>query len=234
MVLPGFKTFNDFAEITDEQYSPCDVALIFYSPKIGDNPSTRAARFVRNLQAGNLLILEMPLFRSTSVWYARLGFDHVHRGGRFSAIDVPQNRFAALNIELKEWRNEGDAIIVASQLPGDYSLDGVDIEEWTIDVAKWLRTRYSQNVVVRPHPEATTSTLFEECERAEIQVSNRSLEQDLARAWRWVTYTSGSSIDAVVGSAKCNPFQAQFLLGSVVPFGEQPGKALHAGSHGVA
>lgn len=198
-MLPGFRVFGDSAEVTDDQYSPCDVALIFYSPKAGEAPSTRASRFIRNLHAENLLILEMPLFRETPVWYARLGFDHVHRGGRFSATNVPTNRFAELNIAPKDWKSHGDVIVVASQLPGDYSLDGVDIDEWALDVAQWLSTRYSHPVVVRPHPVSTSEALIEACGRASIQISQLSLEKDIERAWRWVTYTSGSSIDAVLG-----------------------------------
>ena len=197
-ILRGFLVCGDDASISDSSYLDCDVAVVMYSPRLGKFSSTRACRRIRNLHPKNLLILEMPIFRDTKEWYCRLGFDHVHGGGRFSAGAVDDKRFESLGLTVKPWKTSGEAIIVASQINDDYSLDGIDIDEWTKDVANFLVRRNKLDIAIRPHPLARYEVASRGDLASEVQISDYTLEEDLKRAWRWVSFTSGSSIDAVL------------------------------------
>jgi hypothetical protein len=131
----GFSVSGDRVEISSATYVPCDVAVIMWSPRVGWPDRARAARAVRNLHGGNLLIIETPLLRNVAEWHYRVGFDHVHRAGKFFAPKMPNDRAAAMNLVLAPWKSSEGAIVIAGQLPGDYSLDGTDISEWVVDVA---------------------------------------------------------------------------------------------------
>lgn len=197
-IAPGFAISGDTVRICEGRYEPCDVAVIFWSPKNGHQPRMRAARSIRNLHPRNLLIIEMPLLRMTEAFCYRLGFDHVHRAGRFAPSDSSVARIHELGVELKPWRSGVGPIVVAGQLHGDYSLDGVDAFEWSADVAEYLARKKERPIILRPHPLDKDERWDNLAERTGAEVSRRPLIEDLARAGVWVSYTSGSAIDAVV------------------------------------
>lgn len=198
LMLPGFLASGDIARVSNQRYEKCDVAVIMYSPRSGAAPSTRASRFIRNLHPKNLLIIEMPLFRDTQDWYYRFGFDHVHDGGRFISFAAGRERIKQLGLEVRPWKTDGNAIVIASQLQGDYSLDGIDIDEWAADVANFVSCHYDRDIVIRRHPLSYNGRCATYDVPNSVEISDAPLKRDLARAWRWVTFTSGSSIDAVL------------------------------------
>lgn len=198
ILIPGFLINGDDASISYKDYEACDVALILYSPRSGPSSSTRSSRFVRNNHGPNLLIFEMPIFRETQTWYSRFGFDHVHRAGRFAPTECPMDRFEKLKLPLLPWREGGDSVVIAGQVNGDYSVDGIDVFEWACDVAMHLKRTTPWNIVVRPHPADTENNWNEFGRMQGIRISRESLQYDLDRAKCWVSYTSGSSIDAIM------------------------------------
>jgi hypothetical protein len=198
-LAPGLSVCGDDVEISLAKYVDCDVAVLLWSPRNGLEERARAARAVRNLHPKNLLILETPLIRSVKQWHFRVGFDHVHRGGRFVSGDLPDDRATAMGLILAPWKT-GDAgpIVVAGQLPGDFSLDGLDINEWAIDVAGHVQRASRRLVVIRPHPFDVSNDLILAGAALGIEISRQPLHHDLARAGTWIAYTSGSAIDAVM------------------------------------
>jgi len=140
----------------------------------------------------------MPLFRNTEEWYYRFGFDHVHGGGRFVDFATGRERLNELGLEVKPWKPDGNAIVIASQLRGDYSLDGVDIDEWASDVANFVNRKYDKDIVIRRHPLSYNDRPANYDVGDNVEISDAPLNEDLARAWRWISFTSGSSIDAVL------------------------------------
>ena len=197
VALPGLAVAGDQVAIAFDDYEDCDVAFILYSPRLGGAEVSRFKRRIRHCHGQNLLILEMPLTRGARGGHSRLGFDHVHRGGRFTYGARPDDRFLRLGLRAEPWRSGGDAVIVAGQIDDDYSLDGLDAFEWACDVASHVR-KSEPSVVVRTHPLDTSSRWDEFGAASGIEISRRPLEEDLGRAACWVSYTSGSSIDAVL------------------------------------
>lgn len=194
----GFSVSGDRVEISSATYVPCDVAVIMWSPRVGWPDRARAARAVRNLHGGNLLIIETPLLRNVAEWHYRVGFDHVHRAGKFFAPKMPNDRAAAMNLVLAPWKSSEGAIVIAGQLPGDYSLDGTDISEWVVDVATHIERSSRRKVVIRPHPFDVYTNWQQVKSSLGVEISRESLDADLARAGTWVAYTSGSAVDAAI------------------------------------
>lgn len=195
-LAPGFRAAGDQVEFSLEKYASCDVAVILWSPRNGWPERARAARAVRNLHGPDLLIVETPLFRGLSGVHYRVGFDHVHRGGRFYEGDTA--RAKQLGLAPKPWRGDEGAIVIAGQVPGDFSLDGLDSTEWALDVATYLERHGVGPLVLRPHPFDHYSDWAQISSSLGVEISRRPLTEDLSRAARWVALTSGSAVDAVM------------------------------------
>ncbi|BDL41094.1 hypothetical protein [Methylorubrum sp. GM97] len=196
-LLPGLSACGDNVEVIKGDYEPCDIAVILFSPRQGDCATLRFKRRIRYLHPTNLLICEMPVLRGGEKLYTRFGFDHVHRLGRFSNCMFDRNRFEKIGRKIEPWRKDGRNIVIASQVQGDYSLDGIDIDEWVKCVVEYASANHGRPIVVRPHPldlEFENRHTFEK----NIVISRNSLEYDIHQAAAWVSYTSGSSVDAVL------------------------------------
>lgn len=175
------------------------MAVILWSPRAGPVERARAARKIRHLHSSNLLIFETPILRNFNQWYFRVSFDHVHRAGCFFKHDMPGDRAKAMGLAVKPWKNGDGPVFIAGQLPGDYSLDGADALEWVADVAGWIDRNWRRKIVLRPHPLDVISAQWISLASAlGSDISHRPLSEDLSVAGAWVTYTSGSAVDAVM------------------------------------
>jgi len=198
--LPGLGVNGDQVRLTTGGYEPCDVAVIMWAPRLDGTDRTRAARAIRNLHGPNLLIFENPLFRNVPEWwfYFRVGFDHVHRGGRFAQSDASADRSQLLGLPLSPWRVTAGPVVIAGQLPGDYSLDGWDSQEWVLTIIQYLERTCERPLVLRPHPLDTRTDWRRLVGALPIEVSYEALATDLQRAGLWISLTSGSAVDAVM------------------------------------
>jgi hypothetical protein len=156
-LAPGLAVAGDEIKVSAADYEDCDVAVILWSPRQGAVDRARAARKIRHLHSRNLLIFESPVLRDCPVWHFRAVFDHVHRGGRFLNRGMPSERAKAMKLEARPWKTGEGPVFIAGQLPGDYSLDGVDTLEWAFDAAVHIdRQDPGENgrrrIVLRPHP----------------------------------------------------------------------------------
>lgn len=199
-VAPGLRALGDRVTVSTGLYEPCDVAAILWSPRNDATDCSRVARVIRNLHGRNLLIVETPIIRDLPSWWLhhRVGFDHVHGGGRFVAGDCPSDRAEALGLQPAPWRIGDGPVVIAGQLPNDFSLDGVDVTEWAIDVAGFLERTTARPVVIRPHPADTRTNWRQLVGALNVELSLGPLAADLARASAWVSLTSGSAVDAVL------------------------------------
>lgn len=197
-LAPGLAVSGDDVEISDAKYVDCDVAVIMWSPRNGQPDRARAARAIRNLHGKNLLIVETPIIRSVKAWHFRVGFDHAHRGGRFRSADMPDDRATAMGLKLEPWKTEAGPIVIAGQLPNDFSLDGLDINEWVLDVASHVQRMSRYPVIIRPHPLDLSPDWIFAGSSLGVEVSRETVQHDLARAGTWIAYTSGSAVDAVM------------------------------------
>ncbi len=198
MLKPGLAVLGDEVAVSQATYEPCDVAVVLWSPRADATDRARAARSVRNLHGPNVLIVETPIFRNLATWHFRVGFDHVHRAGRFFPADRPGDRVAKFGLNLQPWRAVEGLIVIAGQLPGDFSLDGLDCREWVVDVATHLERTVDRPIYIRPHPLDRATDWSAVGATLHMMVSRDPLEADLARAGTWIAHTSGSAVDAVL------------------------------------
>ena len=111
----------------------------------------------------------------------------------------------------KEWKTDGDYILLCMQKVGDASLRGKDIFAWTEQTVKEIRQSTGRQIIVRPHPLYRKKTQHAKCKQTVCDYSNVHwqeadvtqkgfvpIQEQLQNAWCTVTYSSGTGIDAVI------------------------------------
>lgn len=138
------------------------------------------------------LIIERGFLQPRRGW-ASLAFDGLNRRGRFAGAADQGQRFAHyFGHQLAPWQaHSSDRVLLIGQVPGDISLDGIDVTEWAADRAARLAALGKQ-VVYRPHPLKSTPC------PAEAEPSRHDLATELATAGQVVTYSSTTGVESVL------------------------------------
>jgi len=206
----------------DNEIKPCDIAVQFGTLKdrTADHHVVKQS-IAKN--AGCVIYIETPLLGrvindKNSYSQYRVGVNGFLNGqGRFYLEEqLSPGRLEVLHQsgdcpKFTGWKDHqhGD-ILLLLQLPGDSSLRGQKMSEWLIDTLDEIRARTDRGIIVRAHPamglkgrqeffSEIGSIFFRNYKR--ITWSNgvdRKLAQDLKDSGVCVSYTSGSSIDAVL------------------------------------
>jgi hypothetical protein len=205
----------------------CDIAVQFGAAK----PRDQEHHVVRqNLAKGatHLIHIETPLLGRRIVQrnqheYYRIGVDGFLNGSaRFHPEDTPldpdrldqmQND---LGVQFIGWKNhQHGSVLILTQLIGDASLRGQNHSEWVSDTIKAIRSITDRPIVVRTHPSMSAKARQEffsgldsliMSNPANLTWSDGSqvpLAHDLDQAGICVTYSSGSTIDAVLAGVPC-------------------------------
>ena len=207
-----------------------DVHVIFGSWK----PRTDQHHLVKNMvvdycKENNkpFICFETPLIGRKKVEqvmkdeYFRVGINgFLADTGNFNNINCPRDRWDKikenLDIELRPWRQDGDRITIALQLPGDASLRGANISKWAYDTARKVKNILSEfgiekRIVIRT-PQLPRQ--FENIEKlqdlgCEIEIGTKeNLNDSFRNCWAAITYSSGYAIDAIINGVPviaCDP-----------------------------
>ena len=147
------------ADVTHSvQYEPCDIAIILGSWKKTKKFSHHKLKndIVDN-HRGKLIVFETPLLNRKITQEHdsyRVGLNHYMRGlSDFKNKNSSPDRFNSMGINIKDWRNKGDHVLVIGQNLYDASLFGIDLELWLINTIKMLLKNTDRDIIVRDHPE---------------------------------------------------------------------------------
>lgn len=199
-----------------ENYSQCDVAVIFGSWK----PREKGSHITRNSvvsQAKRFICIETPLLKRTTNGeheYFRTGLNGFLAKEAWwpeAEYEQSQQRLDQLGITWPGWKNNKDGhVLLALQLPGDASLRGADINDWAYRTVTSLRAMTDKPIVIRNHPLATDRA-FEDHHHLAYRLMLDGIQglrfsdgaqipwdEDLKDAYCTVTYTSGLAIDSVL------------------------------------
>lgn len=122
-------------------------------------------------------------------------------GGDFRDEGVPMDRWDALGVDLKPWREGGDYVLLCAQVPWDAQVDGWDHIRWLEDTAREIRRHTDIPIRFRGHPKAYRKPepygdLSEEFratvgETHQLEVPPiRAFEEDLSAAFAVVCFNS--------------------------------------------
>ncbi len=187
----------------------CDVAVIFGIGK-KDVPISYPRKHVMQGQraSGGVTVVVERGYIKRDRYYA-VGLNGLNGRANFNNLFVPSDRFQNLDVEMKEWRDKGDHIIVAGQVPSDASVQNVDIINWCVTVINILKEITDREIIFRPHPLAPMNKFFS---ILGAKTSIRRLEDDFENSHAVVCYNSNIGVDAVLNGVPVFAFD----IGSMV------------------
>jgi len=166
-----------------KDYKPSGVAVIFGVGKKNIPVSFPRAKVLNGQKAtgGITIVIEKGYIRRDE--YYAVGLDGLNNRAFFNNENSPSDRFKDLGVELKTGKD--GYTLLCGQVPHDASVQNININNWYQKVISTL------DVVFRPHP------LFH-VEPPGVEISQRSLEDDLEGAGQVITYNSNTGVDAAL------------------------------------
>lgn len=207
-----------------EKFKDCNVAIQFGSAKARDSLHHVVKTDIKE-KAENILYIETPLLGRTinnkhDYNYYRIGLNGFLNGDAdFNNDSSPPDRWNELKNtfgykDFTEWKDHtSGAILLLAQLPGDASLRSQSMAEWIQETICKIRQQSDRKIIVRLHPAMSAKgkaaligdmyeAILDNMNNVEFS-NNGTLVQDLNRSGICISYTSGSSIDAVLHGVPC-------------------------------
>jgi hypothetical protein len=205
-VIEGFKqSKEDYFVQNLRFYKECDVAILFgiYSIRFWEETGYRKQIIDHHIKNKKpFIVIERGYLKRDQYYsFAVNGF-----GGRanFYNKNSSPDRFNKLDLKVKPWNeNRNQAILIATQISWDTSVQHVNYELWLKKTMNDLRKMYpSKEIIFRPHPvrgiDIYSDEVLKVINRNKVQISTFSLEEDFQRSSSVMTFNSTTSVDAIL------------------------------------
>lgn len=211
----------------DIEIEPCDIAIQFGSVKERAVEHHITKQSIRRL-AKKIIYIETPILgrtinKNSNYAFYRIGVNgFLNNSGIFydeDNLDLGRLEGLKKHLEIANfpgWKDHTKGnILLLLQLPGDASLRGQRMSEWLIDTVQTIRRITARTISIRFHPAMSdkgrneligeiSPMLFENYKNIIWQDGiSKTLKQDLAKAGICISYSSGSSVDAVLQGVPC-------------------------------
>lgn len=103
-----------------------------------------------------------------------------------------------LGIVIRDWRSNGNHILLCLQRNGGWSMGGIDVVDWCNRTIAEIRKHTDRPIVVRAHPGDRNSLKYLSGTGWNISNDGRSLEADLENCWAVVNYNSSPVVGAAL------------------------------------
>lgn len=219
----GVKACGDTVlDVNDYNYYPADVGVI--QGWIGPDPNLKSPhlklrwRVIQNQVAkkSHALSADSNLFlyvnKKNPLHYLRYSFDGIFPNtGIYCDSIIDPDRWkkisASLKLYLKDYRNNGNHILLLLQRNGGWSMDGLGVQDWANSVIQTIRMYTDRPIIIRGHPgdKASFEYLNPNNPQCKIKYSNtvtlstnESLVEDLANCWAAINYNSSPAVGAAI------------------------------------
>jgi hypothetical protein len=181
--------------VSVEEYKPSDIAVVFGIRKSRIQLSYARGHVIEEQRRRKLgvIVLETGYIKrgdGLDNYYAA-GFGGLNGRANFRNKGMPDDRFKALGVGLKPYRN-GDHVLLCAQVPWDASVDHVDYLPWLEHTAQTLVQLSRRPIVFRAHPMASLPAP-DGC-----RSSSGSLVKDMENAHAVVSFNSNTGVDALL------------------------------------
>lgn len=146
---------------------------------------------------------------TNALHYLRYSFNGIFpTTGNYFSSKVDPSRWAKiaknLKITVKDYRHNGNHILVCLQRNGGWSMGSVSVAQWAKSTIATLRQHTNRPIVVRLHPgDQHSKTYLPELDAVKRQLkfefsSNADIRDDFQNCWAVVNYNSSPSIAASI------------------------------------
>jgi hypothetical protein len=161
-----------------------------------------------NKQNKHTIIVDSNLFnykdKNHPIHYSRYSMDGIFPTTGNYFWDNPDSRrwqqiSRDLGIQLKDWRTNGNYILICTQRNGGWSMKGLNVNQWLEKTVDEIKKYSNRPIVVRGHPGDKTAAAYLKSKPGRYTVStNEHILQDFANAWAVVTYNSTPGVAACI------------------------------------
>jgi hypothetical protein len=232
----GVRAVGDSViDSSDYQYRPTDVGVI--QGWLGQGVITTPHLNLRNnviqeqiKQNKHVVAVDSNLFlyanTANPLHYLRYSFNGVFPNtGIYCDTAVDPSRWQKisqnLNISLKDYRTNGNHILICLQRNGGWSMGKTDLQNWLVQTIDSIRKHSSRPIIIRPHPgdKASKELIRPGNLKCKVKFSkavrlsgNENLFDDLHNCWAAVNYNSSPVVGAAIEGIPifvCDPEKSQ-------------------------
>lgn len=213
--IQGVKKVGDVGEVNRTmKIVPCDVAVIQgFTHENGKRlPHLQLRNNVIEYQkrSGNrTLIADSNLFlyadKSNPHHYLRYSFDGVFNNtGFYFDKNIDPERWEKISFDtgltLKDYRTNGEHILICLQRNGGWSMRGLDVMKWVTSVITQIKKYSDRPIVVRGHPGDKKVSQYLTLNIPNVTISDISkpIQEDLKSAWATITYNSSPGVASLI------------------------------------
>jgi hypothetical protein len=155
------------------------------------------------------------LYKNTAnpLHYLRYSYDGIFPNtGNYCDKEIDPARWkklsADLGISLRDYRSNGNHILLCLQRNGGWSMGGYDVIVWTAKTIKELRKHSTRDIVIRAHPGdkgakgyLSPNNLIKKIgmlKGVRLSRDGHSLENDLKNCWAVVNHNSSPTVGAAI------------------------------------
>jgi len=144
----GLLTCGDNYSMNDMDADVAVIWSILFAGRMSGNEKV----YEEFKKAGKpIVVLEVGGLARNFTW--RVGLNHINRLGTFPAVDKRFPRWKKFNKELKDWKDDGEFITIATQRPDSLQWNGMPpVEQWVEEQVEQVRKYSDRPIVIRPHP----------------------------------------------------------------------------------
>lgn len=180
-----------------------DCEKIFDKSKISSDASCwgwRLGKQIRDL-GKNALVIERG-YIGDRFKYTSLGWNGLNNYAKFAPYpDDGGKRFKDHGGIIKPWNKDGGYILILGQVKNDASLQGKDITNWYMRMAKEAKEHYGLPVYFRQHPDAARRGGYAHISR--VPTLTGTLQNAIDGALFTIAYNSNSCLDSILSGKPC-------------------------------
>jgi hypothetical protein len=218
----GVRVAGDRAiDSIDYHYRPTDVGVI--QGWLGQGAITTPHLNLRNTviqeqikQNKHVVAVDSNLFlyadTANPSHYLRYSFNGVFPNtGIYCDTDVDPSRWQKisknLNLSLKDYRTNGDHILICLQRNGGWSMGSLDVQDWAIQTINTIRQYTDRSIIIRAHPGDKASREYLDLRSPKCRIkfskavrlsTTANLVDDLRNCWAAVNYNSSPVVGAAI------------------------------------
>ena len=210
----GVNAYGDTGVVSSSPVlSNCEVAFIQGWPHVTGKQGTHnlfrsAVHEYQKKNNNRLLVVDSNLFNYRGKnEYSRYSFDGVFPNTGTYFWDNPdparwQSISQNTGIELKDWRNNGDHILVCLQRNGGWSMGTYDIVNWMTATVAQIQKYTNRHIVIRPHPGDKSARQhigdIGHLHNVTLSQEGATLMSDLQNCWAVVNHNSSPTVGAAI------------------------------------
>ena len=158
--------------------------------------------------------------------YLRYSFNGVFPNtGIYCDTDIDPTRWQKisrnLNISLKDYRTNGNHVLICLQRNGGWSMGKTNLEDWLVQTIATISQYSSRTIIIRPHPgdKASKELIRPGNPKCKVKFSkavrlsnNENIVDDLKNCWAAVTYNSSPAVGGAIEGVPifvCDPERSQ-------------------------